>query len=213
MPSPRGCPEAEGEGVLLVRAAEVVDLAACIPVAEEEAPSPRYSGQIAGRDGVKSRVFGIHHLKMAMATAAVKVRPFLLSGAFQQSWPRPYRSAHEPSAPRRGTGARPRLWTGERIGKDDLRVEAYGCLDELSSFLGMARHALRPRSYPGGHRVHPARPSQGLRRACLSGRRARPGPSVPRTRKPLTAAVLALEDRIRAQGLCPPRHDRGLGSP
>lgn len=32
------------------------------------------------------------------------------------------------------------LWSGERIGKDSLRVEAYGTIDELSSSLGMARH-------------------------------------------------------------------------
>jgi len=34
------------------------------------------------------------------------------------------------------------LWTGERIWKDDLRVEAYGTVDELSSFLGLARHSV-----------------------------------------------------------------------
>jgi ATP:cob(I)alamin adenosyltransferase len=33
------------------------------------------------------------------------------------------------------------LWSGERIGKDDLRVEAYGTVDELSAALGVARHA------------------------------------------------------------------------
>jgi len=32
------------------------------------------------------------------------------------------------------------LWSGERIGKDSLRVEAYGTIDELSSALGIARH-------------------------------------------------------------------------
>lgn len=32
------------------------------------------------------------------------------------------------------------LWSGERIGKDDPRVEAYGTIDELSSALGVARH-------------------------------------------------------------------------
>ena len=32
------------------------------------------------------------------------------------------------------------LWSGERIGKDALRVEAYGTIDELSSALGVARH-------------------------------------------------------------------------
>ncbi|MEI6875868.1 MAG: cob(I)yrinic acid a,c-diamide adenosyltransferase [Spirochaetota bacterium] len=32
------------------------------------------------------------------------------------------------------------LWSGERVWKDDLRVEAYGTVDELSSQLGLARH-------------------------------------------------------------------------
>ncbi len=32
------------------------------------------------------------------------------------------------------------LWSGERVGKDSLRVEAYGTIDELSSALGVARH-------------------------------------------------------------------------
>jgi len=32
------------------------------------------------------------------------------------------------------------LWSGERIDKDDIRVEAYGTIDELSSALGTARH-------------------------------------------------------------------------
>jgi len=35
------------------------------------------------------------------------------------------------------------LWSGERVPKDDPRVEAYGCVDELSSFLGLARQAAR----------------------------------------------------------------------
>jgi len=35
------------------------------------------------------------------------------------------------------------LWSGERVWKDDPRVEAYGDLDELSSLLGLARHAAR----------------------------------------------------------------------
>jgi ATP:cob(I)alamin adenosyltransferase len=32
------------------------------------------------------------------------------------------------------------LWSGERVNKDSLRVEAYGTVDELSSFLGEAKH-------------------------------------------------------------------------
>jgi len=32
------------------------------------------------------------------------------------------------------------LWTGERVSKGSLRVEAYGTVDELSAFIGDARH-------------------------------------------------------------------------
>ena len=32
------------------------------------------------------------------------------------------------------------LLTGERVRKDDKRVEAYGTMDELNSFLGDAKH-------------------------------------------------------------------------
>jgi ATP:cob(I)alamin adenosyltransferase len=32
------------------------------------------------------------------------------------------------------------LWSGESVCKDDIRVEAYGSLDELNSFFGDAKH-------------------------------------------------------------------------
>jgi len=32
------------------------------------------------------------------------------------------------------------LYTGERVAKNNLRVEAYGTLDELDAFLGEAKH-------------------------------------------------------------------------
>jgi cob(I)alamin adenosyltransferase len=35
------------------------------------------------------------------------------------------------------------LWSGERVGKDHIRIEACGEVDELSSFLGFARMAVR----------------------------------------------------------------------
>lgn len=35
------------------------------------------------------------------------------------------------------------LWSGERVRKDDLRVEAFGTVDELDSLLGEARHSLK----------------------------------------------------------------------
>ena len=38
----------------------------------------------------------------------------------------------------RGDGGKTSLFSGERVGKDDRRVEAYGTLDELNSLLGWA---------------------------------------------------------------------------
>lgn len=35
------------------------------------------------------------------------------------------------------------LWSGERVRKDDPRVEAYGTVDELDSILGEAKHWLK----------------------------------------------------------------------
>ncbi|PKL26486.1 MAG: ATP:cob(I)alamin adenosyltransferase [Spirochaetae bacterium HGW-Spirochaetae-3] len=35
------------------------------------------------------------------------------------------------------------LWSGERVRKDDPRVEAYGTIDELDSVIGEARHWLK----------------------------------------------------------------------
>lgn len=32
------------------------------------------------------------------------------------------------------------LWSGERVWKDDQRVESYGTVDELNSFMGEAKH-------------------------------------------------------------------------
>ena len=42
-----------------------------------------------------------------------------------------------------GDGGLTSLWSGERVRKDDPRVEAYGTIDELSSQLGLARHSVR----------------------------------------------------------------------
>lgn len=35
------------------------------------------------------------------------------------------------------------LWSGERVWKDDLRVEAYGTLDEFDAHLGEAKHYVK----------------------------------------------------------------------
>ena len=43
----------------------------------------------------------------------------------------------------RGDGGQTSLFSGERVGKDARRVEAYGTLDELNSLLGWARTQTR----------------------------------------------------------------------
>jgi cob(I)alamin adenosyltransferase len=40
---------------------------------------------------------------------------------------------------RRGDGGETSLVGGQRVGKDSLRIECYGTVDELNAFLGMAR--------------------------------------------------------------------------
>jgi hypothetical protein len=67
------------------------------------------------------------------------------------------------------------LWSGERVPKDDPRIEACGEVDELSSLLGFARLACRPagdarcpRGPPAGPRARGGRDSlrrSGLRRS------------------------------------------------
>jgi len=42
-----------------------------------------------------------------------------------------------------GDGGLTDLWSGERVRKDDIRVEAYGTVDELSCFLGEAKHYVK----------------------------------------------------------------------
>src|SRR5882724_12132125 len=42
---------------------------------------------------------------------------------------------------RRGDEGQTSLAGGQRISKDDRRIEAYGTLDELNSFIGIARNS------------------------------------------------------------------------
>lgn len=42
---------------------------------------------------------------------------------------------------RRGDGGETSLVGGQRVPKDDLRIEAYGTIDELNSFIGIARQS------------------------------------------------------------------------
>jgi cob(I)alamin adenosyltransferase len=43
---------------------------------------------------------------------------------------------------RKGDAGRTALVGGQRVGKDDLRIEAYGTVDELNAFVGVARESL-----------------------------------------------------------------------
>ena len=38
------------------------------------------------------------------------------------------------------------LWSGERTWKDDIRVESYGTVDELNSFIGEAKHYVKSKN-------------------------------------------------------------------
>ena len=41
------------------------------------------------------------------------------------------------------------LWSGERVWKDDVRVDAYGTVDELNSHLGEAKHFVKSKEIYG----------------------------------------------------------------
>jgi len=47
-----------------------------------------------------------------------------------------------------GDGGQTRLVGGQKVGKDSLRIEAYGTVDELSSCIGLARTALETPPIP-----------------------------------------------------------------
>ena len=44
---------------------------------------------------------------------------------------------------RKGDRGKTRLLSGEEVEKDDFRIKAYGALDELQSYLGLARSSVR----------------------------------------------------------------------
>ncbi len=49
---------------------------------------------------------------------------------------------------RKGDLGQSRLFSGEKVAKDDLRLEAYGALDELQAHLGMVRSLTRNEEIP-----------------------------------------------------------------
>lgn len=64
-----------------------------------------------------------------------------LAGAAEQGSPRPTRSNRH-----RGDSGETRLLSGQQVRKDDSRIECVGSIDELSSFLGLARTVLEERT-------------------------------------------------------------------
>jgi ATP:cob(I)alamin adenosyltransferase len=44
---------------------------------------------------------------------------------------------------KKGDNGQTSLWSGERVNKDDIRVESYGTIDELNSHLGEAKHYVK----------------------------------------------------------------------
>ena len=70
------------------------------------------------------------------------------------------------------------LGTGERRPKDDLRVEAYGTVDETNAAIGLARlhtaDGCRARRHAGAHPERPVRPRRRSLRRPTTGTRAAP---------------------------------------
>jgi ATP:cob(I)alamin adenosyltransferase len=101
-----------------------------------------------------------------------------------------------------GDGGETSLFSGERVPKDDLRVEAYGCLDELSSFIGLARHSCRlPSTLEAIESIQ-----RGLYRACgeLATRDAGRNLILPEDEEAMTQAIHELETRIALKGFVLP---------
>ncbi|MBL8968133.1 MAG: cob(I)yrinic acid a,c-diamide adenosyltransferase [Spirochaetaceae bacterium] len=95
------------------------------------------------------------------------------------------------------------LWSGERVWKDDMRVEAYGTVDELSSFLGLARHSC---AQPETLSAIEAIQRDLVRVAAELASRGQPftKPLVAADEERLTKATEALEKRIPLTGFVLP---------
>jgi ATP:cob(I)alamin adenosyltransferase len=95
------------------------------------------------------------------------------------------------------------LWSGERVWKDDLRVEAYGSVDELSSILGLARHAIKlPEVLASVDRIQ----HDLARLAGELASREKPvkHPIDPEDEERLTLEIKELEARIQLKGFVVP---------
>ncbi len=104
---------------------------------------------------------------------------------------------------KKGDGGQTSLWSGERVAKDDLRVDAYGSLDELSSFLGLALHSCKL----DGTKTAIVAIQKSLLRACgeLASTDLRPNARITDAdQSALTQAVAALEAHIPLRGFVVP---------
>lgn len=102
-----------------------------------------------------------------------------------------------------GDGGKTGLWSGERVPKDDLRVEAYGSLDELSSFIGLARHSCSLDSTIAA--LVSVQRSLHRAQAELASTSTRPGGTISAAdEEALTEAVHALEAHIPLKGFVVP---------
>ncbi len=54
---------------------------------------------------------------------------------------------------RKGDGGKTALVGGQKVPKDDLRIDAYGTVDELNAFVGVARLTLRDSAHPDLNRL------------------------------------------------------------
>lgn len=104
-----------------------------------------------------------------------------------------------------GTGDRGKtgLFSGERIDKDDLRVEAYGDVDELNSLIGLVLAVLPPGCEPEADDLRQIQGDLFQAGACLA---SSPAAGANRTFRDMDAArVVFLENAIDRMDAALPR--------
>jgi len=115
--------------------------------------------------------------------------------------PKKTTSAHGMVHVHRGDGGETQLASGERVRKDALRIECCGTVDELSSYLGLARAALLDKDKPKGSaslvstlkRIQRELYWLGTQLATVEGGKP------PREGRPITAEDVAQLDREIAE--------------